>query len=262
MIQEDEPRSPGGGEWVAFRSSPGGATPPPAEEPLEVSAIVDGGMAELPEEIRTEAARALLVLYIERLLETNTRINLVSRRGTTHHVARFVRESLFLASLLHRDRSQLPAGTPRLLDLGSGGGFPGVVLKIALPDVAVQLVEGTRKKATFLAEVAAALDLPGMSVLWGRSEEIARLEGAATAQRFDWVTGKGLGTLVESCRLAAPFLVPGGVHWTFKGAACEAELAQAGGYFRQAGLAPYALEAIPGQVESYAVGVRKHRRGR
>ena len=260
-MQEDEPRSTG--EWIAFRSAPGpAAAASPSEKPLEVAEIIAPGLAELPDAIRTEVARERLVLYVERLLDTNTRINLVSRRGTTHHVSRFVRESLFLAGILHRDRSRFPDRVPRLLDLGSGGGFPGVVLKIALPDVEVQLVEGTRKKATFLAEVAAALDLPGMSVLWGRSEQIARLEGAATAQRFDWVTGKALGTLVESCRLAAPFLVPGGVHWTFKGAACEAELAQAGGYFRQAGLAPFALEVIPGQVESYVVGVRKHRRGR
>ena len=261
-MHEDEPRTPGGGEWIAFRSAPGQAATPPDEAPLEAGAIVEAGLAELPEPIRTEDVRRRLVLYVERLLDTNTRINLVSRRGTTHHVARFVRESLFLASILHQDRSRIPGGAPRLLDLGSGGGFPGVVLKIALPDVEVQLVEGTRKKAAFLAEVATALDLPGMSVLWGRSEQIARLEGRDAAPRFDWVTGKALGTLVESCRLAAPFLVPGGVHWTFKGAACEAELAQAGGYFRQAGLAPFVLEPIPGQQESYIVGVQKHRRGR
>ncbi len=245
--------------WISFRDAPS-ATPPP-EEPITVEGIVAGGLAELPEDLRTDSARTLLETYVEQLLDTNTRINLVSRRGTTGHVARFVRESAFLARILHVDRARLVAPTHRLLDLGSGGGFPGMVLKIALPDVDVQLVEGTGKKAKFLAEVAQALDLPGLSVLWGRSEQIARIDGqgahGVAHTHFEWVTGKALGSLVESSRLSAPFLAPEGVHWTFKGTSCEAELAQAGGYFRQVGLAPFAVEPIPGSAESYVVGIRK-----
>ena len=245
--------------WISFRDAPGAT--PGNEAPISIEEIVAGGLAELPEVIRTDSIRSRLEAYIERLLDTNTRVNLVSRRRTTHHVARFVRESAFLARILHVDRARLIAPTYRLLDLGSGGGFPGMILKIALPDVEVQLVEGTGKKAKFLAEVAQALELPGLSVLWGRSEQIARIEGegahGVAHTRFEWVTGKALGSLVESSRLAAPFLAPEGVHWTFKGASCEAELAQAGGYFRQIGLAPFAVEPIPGHAESYVVGIRK-----
>jgi len=244
-------------EWIAFRDTPDAAPRP--EEPVPTEEIVAGGLAELPEELRNDAMRMRLASYVDRLLDTNTRINLVSRRGTTRHVARFVREGAFLARILHSDRTRLIAPAHRLLDLGSGGGFPGMVLKIILPDVDVQLVEGTGKKAKFLAEVAKALDLPGLSVLWARSEEIVRIESqrGAPPGMFEWVTGKALGSLVQSCKLAAPFLAPEGVHWTFKGASCEAELAQAGGFFRQAGLAPFALEPIPGFTESYVVGIRK-----
>lgn len=253
--EDGESRKPTG-EWVSFRSS----TSHEPEPPLTVEQIVDQSITDLPGGQETDLMRSRLCVYVDMLLETNTRINLVSRRGTTHHVARFVRESLFLARFLRIDMARFPT-TPRLLDLGSGGGFPGIVLKIALPEVEVQLVEGTRKKAKFLAEASTRLDLPGMSVLWGRSEQIAALESGSGSRRFEWVTGKALGTIVESSRLATPFLAPGGVHWTFKGAACEAELAQASGYFRQAGLAPFVVEPIPGAVESYVVGIQRRSRG-
>lgn len=262
--EESEGSSPGPAAarttgWISLRSP---EPPRPAiDEPLSIGEIVAGGLTELAAELRTPPLESRLTVYVERLLDTNTRINLVSRRGTTHHVARFVRESVFLANLIHADRARLVVPTHRLLDLGSGGGFPGMVLKIALPDIEVQLVEGTGKKAKFLAEVAKALDLPGLSVLWGRSEQIARIEGEGARgvahRHFEWVTGKALGSLIESCRLAAPFLVPDGVHWTFKGISCEDELAKASGFFRQAGMAPFAVEPIPGPLESYVVGIRK-----
>ena len=130
-----------------------------------------------------------------------------------------------------------------MLDIGSGAGFPGVVLKLALPDLEVRLVEATLKKARFLSEVAARLDLRGLQVTWGRSEDLAargRVDGVGLwRRRFVWVTGKGLGSLQESTAMAEPFLAAGGVHWTFKGRRCHREIEAAGGYFRQRGYPAY-----------------------
>jgi 16S rRNA (guanine(527)-N(7))-methyltransferase RsmG len=140
-------------------------------------------------------------------------------------------------------------GAPRLLDIGSGGGFPGIVLKLALPDLEIQLVEATRKKARFLADVAAGLDLRQTSIIWGRAEDLADVQHLSYkrefVRRFDWVTGKALGTLGASTALAAPFLRPEGAHWTFKGKACQTELASAGGVFRQRGFATCASNRSP-----------------
>lgn len=224
--------------------------------------LVSAAVAVLPAEARPTDLGDKLRLYLERLLVTNANINLVSRRNTLEHVGRFTRECLLLSRCLHEDRERVGGGAGlRLLDLGSGGGFPGLVLKLALPDVEVQLLEGTRKKAGFLAEVAEALDLRMTGVRWGRAEELSRPGGQgfepSWQRAFHWVTGKALGTLQESTRLAEPFLLPEGAHWTFKGAACQAELQAASGVFRQRGFAPLRVERIPGDAESWIVGIRR-----
>jgi 16S rRNA (guanine527-N7)-methyltransferase len=229
----------------------------------EIPPLVEEAAAALPAAMRPADLEPLLCGYLALLLDRNREVNLVSRRDTLQHLARFTRECLFLARILHEERARLrqQERAPRLLDIGSGAGFPGMVLKIALPDLDVHLVEGTRKKARFLADTAAGLDLRGIRVVWARAEELVRVEKEAGArelrQRMDWVTGKGLGSLRDSAALAEPFLVEGGVHWTFKGKACSAEVESASGFFRQRGFAVHRVEPIPGSEESYVVGVER-----
>jgi 16S rRNA (guanine527-N7)-methyltransferase len=240
--------------------------PDPEEVGLPIVASVEAAVSEalamLPEAQRPPGLETQLQTFLRRLLETNLHVNLVSRRDTLSHVARFTRECLFLARLLLEDAERLQRQRPlRLLDLGSGGGFPGLVLKLALPDVEVQLVEGTRKKARFLAEASGALDLHKMGVLWARAEELADprfpIHKPEFRNHFDWVSGKGLGKLQDSLELAAPFLAIEGAHWTFKGRACQEELQAASGLFRQRGFARLRLEPIPGDQESFVVGIRR-----
>lgn len=217
----------------------------------------------LPESQRPADIEALLCGYLGHLVETNEQINLVSRRGTQAHVERFTRECLFLARVLREDWAPLKH-TPRLVDIGSGGGFPGMILKIAIPEVEIQMVEATRKKARFLAEVAAGLDLRQTSIVWGRAEDLADVRKLQYKKELrhgcDAVTGKALGSIEDSTALAVPFLRPGGAHWTFKGPRCQEELAAASGFFRQQGFAPERVERIPGEAESYVVGIRRLKR--
>lgn len=229
----------------------------------EILPLVEAAVGVLPPEMRGADLETLLCKYLAQLQERNREVNLVSRRDTLQHLGRFTRECLFLARILHEERSRRhhPERSPRLLDVGSGAGFPGLVLKIAMPDLDVHLVEGTRKKAHFLAEVAAGLDLRGLQVVWARAEDLVQVKKASGGldlrHRIDWVTGKGLGSLRDSAALAEPFLVAGGVHWTFKGQACAAEVEAASGFFRQRGFAVHRLERIPGSAESYVVGVER-----
>jgi 16S rRNA (guanine527-N7)-methyltransferase len=228
-----------------------------------IPALVEAAVAVLPADMRPPDLEALLCGYLALLQDRNREVNLVSRRDTLRHLERFTGECLFLARLLIEERARLrhPDQAPRLLDIGSGAGFPGLVLKIAMPDLDVHLVEATRKKARFLADVAAGLDLRGLRVVWGRAEELVRIEKAAgtgeLCQRMDWVTGKGLGSLRESTEMAEPFLASGGVHWTFKGQACAAEVEAASGFFRQRGFSVHRLERIPQSEDSYVVGVER-----
>ncbi len=203
---------------------------------------------------------ARLEAFSGALLEANRSVNLVSRQDTASHIRRFVAESLFLAKLLASEASGREAPV-RLLDIGSGGGFPGLVVKLALPEIEVTLVEATQKKARFLADACRELDLRGTTVLWARAEALSDRKSSSYRQdlhrHFDWVTAKAVGSLRESMDLAAPFLSPGGLHWTFKGPGVESEIAACKRRFEQLHCAVAGVERIPGDQGSFVVAIRR-----
>lgn len=226
----------------------------------EVKGIAAGALELLPPALGTDAAADRLASFLDLLLETNPKINLVSRRDTTSHVARFTRECAYLVRLLQDDLPRYGAGV-RMLDLGTGGGFPGLVVKLLLPGVETTLVEGTRKKAAFLARVCQTLDLAGIKVIWARAETLSDRRNAAYRKElrhgFDWVTAKALGSIAESLELAIPFLAEGGVHWTFKGAGYEREIRDCRKLLRRSGLEIHGVNPIPGDESSYIVSIQK-----
>ena len=103
--------------------------------------------------------------YTKILLVWNDKVNLTAIRDPLEILYRHFCESMFGASLL-------PVENCRLADVGTGGGFPGLALKILRPDLDVYLVESNVKKATFLAEVVRELGLTGARVLISRYEEL------------------------------------------------------------------------------------------
>jgi 16S rRNA (guanine527-N7)-methyltransferase len=103
--------------------------------------------------------------YTRSLLAWNEKVNLTAIRDPLEILYRHFCESMFGASLL-------PVENCRLADVGSGGGFPGIPLKIIRPDLQVFLVESNVKKATFLAEVVRELGLTDTRVLVSRFEEL------------------------------------------------------------------------------------------
>ncbi|MEX2315310.1 MAG: 16S rRNA (guanine(527)-N(7))-methyltransferase RsmG, partial [Thermomicrobiales bacterium] len=105
--------------------------------------------------------------YSNLLLAANQRFNLTSVTDPDEVELRLFADSLSL--LPH-----VPDGASRLLDIGSGGGLPGLALAIVRPDLAVTLLDATAKKVRFLAETADALGLDNVTTLQGRAEEVAR----------------------------------------------------------------------------------------
>jgi 16S rRNA (guanine527-N7)-methyltransferase len=103
--------------------------------------------------------------YMSILLQWNEAVNLTAIRDPLEILYRHFCECMFAASIVNLDNG-------RLADVGSGGGFPGLPLKILRPSLEVFLVESNVKKATFLAEVVRALDLEGARVLVSRYEEL------------------------------------------------------------------------------------------
>jgi 16S rRNA (guanine527-N7)-methyltransferase len=138
-------------------------------------------------------------IYIDLLLRWNSRINLTAIRHSEEIVTRHFGESFFLArhlfpesgasasSSCHPERSQAkseaigsakskdpyPSTAPRVLDIGSGAGFPALPLKLWAPHIDLTLIESNHKKAAFLREVARALTLTNINVITDRAEVLA-----------------------------------------------------------------------------------------
>lgn len=106
--------------------------------------------------------------YIDLLLKWNARVNLTAVRNPEEIVRRHFGESFFAARTLLSER---PAR--RVIDLGSGAGFPGVPLAMLSPESEVTLIEARRKKGTFLKEVIIALGLGNVDVYTDRGEDYA-----------------------------------------------------------------------------------------
>jgi 16S rRNA (guanine527-N7)-methyltransferase len=137
----------------------------------------------------------------------------------------------------------------RLVDVGSGGGMPGLPLKIAFPALRVTLVESVNKKADFLRETVADLGLNDVEVVAQRAELAARLPEHRDA--FDWATARALGSLPVVVELCAPFLAPGGLLVAQRNGNLEADLLRAAPAFKALRLwsrAPVELEIaeLPG----------------
>jgi 16S rRNA (guanine527-N7)-methyltransferase len=109
--------------------------------------------------------------YIDLLLRWNARINLTAIRGEEEIVTRHFGESLFAARHLFPQATVSQAHATRLIDIGSGAGFPGLPIKIWAPDIQLTLIESNQKKATFLREVARKLTLANINVFAGRAED-------------------------------------------------------------------------------------------
>ncbi len=132
-------------------------------------------------------------------------------------------ESLAFGAAL-REREVLRPDSA-LIDIGSGAGLPGAVLKIAWPTLRLTLLEATAKKTAFLAALVEDLRLDGVRVLTGRAEELARDEALRGA--FDLVVARAVAPLPVLLELALPFARVGGRLATVKGSRTQAELAAA-----------------------------------
>lgn len=179
---------------------------------------------------------AAFARYRAALLERNQRVNLTGVRDPDEQERRLFVESLALATLL-------PGDVATLADVGSGAGFPGLALAIALPHLRVALIEATLKKCRFLEEVAGELGLGGRAqVLPRRAEEVGR--DAAHRERYDVVAARAVAPLPTLLELCAPLCRVGGLVLAPKGARAEEEIAASANACARLGLAAPGLRAV------------------
>jgi 16S rRNA (guanine527-N7)-methyltransferase len=140
-------------------------------------------------------------------------------------------------------------GAKRVVDIGSGAGFPGLPLALARPDLEVDLVEAARRKGEFLSEVARRLEATRVRVVARRAEEWAAGEGQA---RYDTVLARAVGSLAELVEYAAPLLEPGGTLIAWKGARVPDEERRGEGAAEVLGMRSLGVERVEPYPESRA----------
>jgi 16S rRNA (guanine527-N7)-methyltransferase len=140
-----------------------------------------------------------LLAYLELLLKWNAKTNLTAIREPEEIVRRHFGESLALAEMVDEI-----AGLEQAADLGSGAGFPGLPIAIYCMEIHVTLIESQSKKATFLKEVARALNLNNVSVVNQRAEEVSL--------KFDLITMRAVERFTQALMVGANMLQPGGYY--------------------------------------------------
>jgi 16S rRNA (guanine527-N7)-methyltransferase len=154
--------------------------------------------------------------YAELLTEWNEKVNLTAVTDPQG-----IAEKHFLDSLLILKYTEIPAGA-RVIDIGTGAGFPGVPLLILRPDLHLTLLDGLNKRLVFLEELLKELGLSA-ELLHARAEEAARQP--EYRQAFDFAAARAVAAMPVLCEYCLPFLKRGGVFAAMKGPDAAAELA-------------------------------------
>ena len=170
---------------------------------------------------------ARLEHFVQVLLRWNGTLNLIAPRDAPVVRQRHVADSLQLVPLI-------PPGTQRAIDLGSGGGFPGLVLAIAT-GLAFDLIESDRRKAAFLR--SAILETGANATVHACRIEDADVPAATL------ITARALAPLPRLLPLAAPLLAAGGTCLFLKGARADREIADARAAWRMR------IDSIPSQTD-------------
>lgn len=193
-----------------------------------------------------------LMTYERELLDWNKRFNLTAIRD-----ADGIRTKHFLDSLscVLAWKANPPS---RLADVGTGAGFPGLVLKIVYPAMRLTLIESVGKKAKFCRHIAETLNLEGVEVIHGRAEDVGR--DPAHREKYDWAAARAVANLRVLSEYLLPLLKVGGTMLAQKGESGPAEAHSAekaikilGGRIRQ--LVPVTLPGVA--EERYLVLVDK-----
>jgi 16S rRNA (guanine527-N7)-methyltransferase len=154
----------------------------------------------------SEGHLRLFDLYLSELIEWNSRMNLTGIKERSRMIL-----ELFLDSLVAVPYLPLSG---RMIDMGSGAGFPAIIIKILLPDLSLQLVESNSKKANFIKQVARVLRLPGIEVINKRIEEV---RNGFYHDGFDVITSRALTNLKQLVNWCSPLLSPKGMLVYFSG---------------------------------------------
>ncbi|ABE32898.1 16S rRNA (guanine(527)-N(7))-methyltransferase GidB [Paraburkholderia xenovorans LB400] len=181
-----------------------------ALEPLLADGVRELGLA------LSDAQLGKLLDYVALLAKWNAVYNLTAIRDPRQMLIQHILDSLSIVPHL------APLGPSSVLDVGSGGGLPGIVLAIVLPEWTVTVNDIVHKKTAFQAQGKAELGLANLSVVTGRVESLQ--PGAEVPAKFDVIVSRAFAELADFVTLARHLVAEQGAIWAMKGVRPDGEI--------------------------------------
>ena len=183
-----------------------------------MESLISTGLAQLDLPAFPADAAAKLAKYGNLLMEQNQVMNLTA---ITQPFDVATLHMLDCAPLLNCGRLE----HAKLIDVGTGAGFPGMVLKTLCPTLSLTLLDGLQKRLSWLETVAEQLGLEEVTTLHARAEEAGQDPGLR--EQFDFATARAVADLGLLCEMCLPFVKVGGRFLAMKGPECQEELDRA-----------------------------------
>ncbi|MBL4808741.1 MAG: 16S rRNA (guanine(527)-N(7))-methyltransferase RsmG [Phycisphaerales bacterium] len=171
--------------------------------------------------------------YLAALMDVNTRTNLTAIRDADEAWDRHIFDALTLVPVL----GEMPEadGRKRVIDVGSGGGLPGIPLAIAMPEIDFVLLDATKRKTDFIENCVAWLGLTNVTVINGRAEGVGQDKGRKLLQgytgghreKYDGAMARAVGKVAMIAELTVPLVKVGGLVFLTKGEKADEEVTDA-----------------------------------
>lgn len=158
----------------------------------------------------TETQKKTLLNYLEQLSKWNKTYNLTAIRDQEQALIHHVFDSLSVVGPIQKTMQNKNIAAPRIMDVGSGGGLPGVILAITLPQANIICIDTVEKKTAFVRHVAGVLNLKNLDALHARVEEV-------TDKAMDVVVSRAFASLKDFANLAGQHVVKNGELIAMKG---------------------------------------------